>query len=87
VNAAVAFVRIAATYDAQWTDRPVGRAQRDLVWRNADRLFHAGDAILDIGCGTGEDAAHFTARGVRVHATDVSAQMTRVPATFDEVEA
>jgi cyclopropane fatty-acyl-phospholipid synthase-like methyltransferase len=76
VNAAVAFVRIAATYDAQWTDTPVGRAQRDQVWRKADRLFRAGDAILDIGCGTREDAAHFAARDVRVHA-----------ATFDEVEA
>jgi ubiquinone/menaquinone biosynthesis C-methylase UbiE len=79
VNAA-AFDRIAATYDAQWTDTPAGRAQRDQVWRNADRLFHAGDAILDIGCGTGEDAAHFAARDVRVHATDVSAEMIRVAA-------
>jgi ubiquinone/menaquinone biosynthesis C-methylase UbiE len=78
MTAAAAFDRIAAAYDAQWTDTPAGRAQRDLVWRIVDPLFHSGDAILDIGCGTGEDAAHFAARGVRVHATDVSAEMIRV---------
>jgi ubiquinone/menaquinone biosynthesis C-methylase UbiE len=80
MNAAAAFDRIAATYDAQWTDTPAGRAQRDEVWRYADRLFRAGDAILDIGCGTGEDAAHFAARSVRVHAVDGSAEMIRVAA-------
>jgi ubiquinone/menaquinone biosynthesis C-methylase UbiE len=80
MNAAAAFDRIAATYDAQWTDTPAGRAQRDQVWRYADRLFHAGDAILDIGCGTGVDAVHFAAKDVRVHAVDASAEMIRVAA-------
>lgn len=78
MTAAAAFDRIAAAYDAQWTDTPAGRAQRDLVWRHVDPLFYSGDAILDVGCGTGEDAAHFAARDVRVHATDVSAEMIRV---------
>jgi ubiquinone/menaquinone biosynthesis C-methylase UbiE len=78
MTAAAAFDRIAAAYDAQWTDTPAGRAQRDLVWHHVDQLYHGGDAILDIGCGTGEDAAHFAARGVRVHAIDVSAEMIRV---------
>jgi ubiquinone/menaquinone biosynthesis C-methylase UbiE len=80
MTAAAAFDRIAAQYDAQWTDTPAGRAQRGLVWRYTDRLFHPGDAILDIGCGTGEDAAHFAANGIRVHATDGSAEMIRVAA-------
>ena len=43
-----------------------------------DELFHAGERILDIGCGTGEDAAHFAARGVQVHATDASPAMVQV---------
>jgi len=75
-----AFDRVAASYDAQWTDTPAGRAQRDLVWHHADGLFQRGDFLLDIGCGTGEDAAHFAAMGARVHATDVSAEMIRVAA-------
>jgi len=72
------FDRIATRYDALWTDTAIGRAQRNQVWREIDGLFHAGDRILDIGCGTGEDAAHFAARGVHVYATDASPAMVRV---------
>ncbi|HEY1336928.1 MAG TPA: methyltransferase domain-containing protein [Bryobacteraceae bacterium] len=75
MSAPAAFDRLAAHYDELWTDTPVGRAQRNAVWRAVDRLFRAGDRILDIGCGTGEDAAHFASRGVFVHAIDTSAAM------------
>jgi ubiquinone/menaquinone biosynthesis C-methylase UbiE len=75
-----AFDSLAASYDELWTASPTGRAQRDQVWRVVDRLFRRGDALLDIGCGTGEDAAHFAARGVKVHATDDSREMIRVAA-------
>jgi ubiquinone/menaquinone biosynthesis C-methylase UbiE len=71
---------MAARYDAIWTTTPIGRAQRDLVWRDMDSLFHPGDRILDVGCGTGEDAAHFAARGVMVYATDPSPAMIQVAA-------
>ena len=74
---ATAFDRIAARYDQLWTSTPVGRAQRQQVWREIDPLFRAGDRILYIGCGTGEDAAHFAARGISVRATDASAAMVR----------
>jgi SAM-dependent methyltransferase len=67
--------RAAADYDAVWTTTAVGRAQRNLAWRDMDPLFEAGDRILDIGCGTGEDAAHFAARGALVCATDASPAM------------
>src|SRR5579863_2880952 len=70
----------AADYDRQWTDTPIGRAQRDLVWHHLDPLFHPGDRILDLGCGTGADAAHFAARGTVVHATDPSPRMIEVAA-------
>jgi cyclopropane fatty-acyl-phospholipid synthase-like methyltransferase len=69
---------IAATYDTVWTTTPVGRAQRDLVWRDVDPLFHPGQRILDIGCGTGEDALHLMSRGVTVYGTDASAEMVEV---------
>jgi SAM-dependent methyltransferase len=72
------FDRLAASYDELWTTTPIGRAQRDLVWREIDPLFQSGDRILDIGCGTGEDAAHFTARGVTVHAFDPAPAMVEV---------
>lgn len=73
-----AFDRLAARYDDLWTSSAIGRAQRHQVWRHIDLLFHPGDRILDIGCGTGVDAAHFTARGVSVHATDPSPAMLAI---------
>jgi ubiquinone/menaquinone biosynthesis C-methylase UbiE len=78
MSSAPVFDRMAAGYDAAWTNTPIGRAQRDLVWREVDPLFQAGERILDIGCGTGEDALHFTARGVTVYATDASPAMVQV---------
>ena len=73
-----AFDQIAAKYDRVWTESAIGRAQRDAVWQAVDRLFRAGDRVLDIGCGTGADAAHFAARGVSVHAVDPSPGMIEV---------
>jgi ubiquinone/menaquinone biosynthesis C-methylase UbiE len=72
---AAAFDRIARRYDELWTETPAGRAQRAQVWRHIDPLFQSGDRILDIGCGTGADAAHLLARGVGIHATDASPAM------------
>lgn len=72
------FDRLAPRYDELWTATPVGRAQRDQTWRRIDPLFRKGERILDIGCGTGEDALHFTARGVTVYATDASPAMVEV---------
>ena len=80
VRPTIVFDRMAARYDALWTATPIGRAQRDLVWRDMDPLFQPGQRILDIGCGTGEDAAHFVARGVSVYATDPSPAMIQVAA-------
>ena len=70
-----AFDRVAARYDELWTNTAIGRAQRDLVWRDMEALFQPGERIFDIGCGTGEDAAHFAARGIAVYATDASPAM------------
>jgi len=78
VSPAAAFDQVAAQYDELWTNSAVGRAQRDLVWRHIDPLFHAGDRVLDIGCGTVEDAAHLIVRGVVVEATDPSPAMLEI---------
>jgi ubiquinone/menaquinone biosynthesis C-methylase UbiE len=78
MNSTIVFDHIATRYDALWTTTAIGRAQRNLVWHEINKLFHPGERILDIGCGTGEDAAHFAARGVHVYATDVSPAMVRV---------
>src|SRR5579872_1272409 len=81
VEGTFAFDRVAARYDEVWTNSPVGRAQRELVWQHVDALFRNGDRILDIGCGTGEDAAHFAQRGAKVHAVDPSPAMIAIART------
>ena len=76
--AGAAFDRIASRYDELWTRSPVGRLQREAVWRRLDKLFHDGDTLLDLGCGTGEDAVHFMRRGMSVRAIDASSEMVRI---------
>lgn len=48
---------------------------RRAVWRRLDARFAHGDRVLELGCGTGEDAVHLARRGVEVLATDRSAPM------------
>lgn len=69
------FDALAADYDRSFTDTRVGRSMRDAAWRRLDALFAPGDHVLEIACGTGEDAVHLARRGVRVTATDASAAM------------
>ena len=51
---------------------------RRAVWRRLDQRFSAGDRVLELNCGTGQDAIHLGRRGVRVLATDRSEAMLAV---------
>jgi len=72
------FDAVAARYDEAFTSSIIGRAQRGAVWRELAKTFRSGDHILEIGCGTGVDACFLGQRGVRVLASDPSAQMIDV---------
>jgi SAM-dependent methyltransferase len=76
--AAAAFDKVAEQYDALWSESVIGRQQRTAVWRRLDPLFHPGERILDIGCGTGVDASHFIERGIGVYGIDASKEMLRL---------
>jgi ubiquinone/menaquinone biosynthesis C-methylase UbiE len=71
----LAFDSVAEQYDNQFTRSVVGRAQRDAVWQKAAATFSAGQHILELNCGTGEDALFFARRGISVTALDASKQM------------
>src|SRR5947209_887145 len=70
-----AFDSVAAQYDATWTHSPVGRLQRQAIWTQLKTLVRPGDRVLDLGCGTGEDAVWLESHGARVTAIDSSARM------------
>jgi ubiquinone/menaquinone biosynthesis C-methylase UbiE len=72
------FDAVAVQYDDRFTASAVGRAQRVAVWKEVAKLFRPGDRVLEIGCGTGEDACFLAKRGVRVTACDSSSQMIAV---------
>lgn len=80
-----AFDSMAADYDESFTHTPLGRILRGATWQRIDAAFAAGSRILEIGCGTGEDAVHLAHRGIHVTATDVSPSM--VDATRSKVAA
>ncbi len=75
-----AFDRVAATYDADSTNVPLSRWLRAQLWERLAALFPPDSYLLELGCGTGEDAVWLAQRGVRVLTTDISPQMLALTA-------
>ena len=67
--------RTAENYDRIFSETVIGRVQRDAVWHEMDKVFQSGMRVLELNCGTGVDALHLAARGVRVVACDLSIKM------------
>jgi ubiquinone/menaquinone biosynthesis C-methylase UbiE len=80
MNRPYAFDVIAGTYDQAFSPVSIAALMRRAVWRRADAAFRPGSVVLEMNCGTGEDAVHLAARGVHVKATDISPEMVRVAA-------
>src|ERR1700759_2582356 len=73
--AGAAFDHLAQDYDQIFTNSLIGRAQRDSVWKVLTRTFRAKDRILELNCGTGEDAIFLAGNGISVFAFDASPRM------------
>jgi ubiquinone/menaquinone biosynthesis C-methylase UbiE len=85
--AGMAFESIAEQYDALFTRSLIGRAQRDAVWNVLRQTFRHGERVLEVNCGTGEDAVFMAQRGISVVACDASPGMISVAARRLAVEA
>jgi SAM-dependent methyltransferase len=72
------FDMLASSYAALWSDSAEGRTQRQQVWDSIDPIFAPGSAVLDFGCGTGDDALHLSERGIIVEAIDASPRMVEI---------
>ncbi len=70
-----AFDSVAENYDAEFTETALGVELRQIVWRRLEEAFKPGSHVLELNCGTGEDAIWLARRGVRVLATDVAPAM------------
>lgn len=73
-----AFDAVAGDYDRSFTNSWPGRIMRDQVHRHLADVFEPGAEVLDLGCGTGEDAIWLAQHGVHVTGVDASAAMLAV---------
>lgn len=68
----------AAHYDDQFSQRVIGRWLRERTWSRMAAMFEPGQTVLELGCGTGEDAIWLAQHGIRVIATDASQAMLNI---------
>jgi len=86
-QAALVFDQMAADYDGVFTRSMIGRAQRNAVWTVLNKTFQSGDHILELNCGTGEDALFLARNSISVTACDASEQMIQVASSRLRTEA
>jgi len=78
------FNAVAQSYDAAFSHTAVGRLQRERVWHYTGSLFNRDSAektactVLELNCGTGEDAIWLAKQGFLVLATDSAPEMVAV---------
>jgi SAM-dependent methyltransferase len=72
------FDAAAARYDQDFTETRLGRWLREAVQARLAQAFPPGSHVLELACGTGEDAVWLARRGVHVVATDASPSMIEI---------
>ena len=73
-----AFDRVGSAIETTAVANPVNRWMRAASRRELLATFAAGSTLLEIGCGTGADAAFLAERGHRVAALDISDRMVEL---------
>jgi ubiquinone/menaquinone biosynthesis C-methylase UbiE len=76
-QALLAFSSLAEGYDDLFTRSTIGRAQRNVVWDVLLDVFEPGARILELNCGTGEDALFLARYDIGVYACDGSRGMIK----------
>jgi SAM-dependent methyltransferase len=72
-----AFDSVAEDYDGPRGNNALIQDMRSEVWRWLDATFAVPSRLIDIGCGTGLDAARMARLGHHITATDWSRQMVQ----------
>ena len=72
------FDKAALNYDTTFTNSQIGQLQRNLVYKQLSKQLDSVQNILEINCGTGEDAIWFAQQNFKITATDISQKMIDV---------
>ncbi len=72
------FDAIAQDYDKIFAHTRLGNAHRSLIHEVLRKHLRAGQSVLDLNCGTGEDAIYLANLGISVTGCDVSEGMIEV---------
>lgn len=72
------FDKAAINYDDTFTHTAVGKMQRALVYAELSKHLTSVQNILEINCGTGEDAIWFAKQNFKITATDISPKMIEI---------
>jgi SAM-dependent methyltransferase len=74
----MSFDPTARTYDQDFSQSPIAALLRQRVWARLGALHPQPARLLELGCGTGEDACFLAGQGHQVTATDASPAMLEV---------
>jgi 2-polyprenyl-3-methyl-5-hydroxy-6-metoxy-1,4-benzoquinol methylase len=71
------FDNAATNYDSTFTNSAIGKAQREVVYSHLSKFLknNISKTILEINCGTGEDAIWLAKQNFQIVATDISEKM------------
>jgi ubiquinone/menaquinone biosynthesis C-methylase UbiE len=79
------FDHAAKNYDNHFTHSEIGKLQRNLVYQQIKKHFKNIKNILEINCGTGEDAIWLALQEFHVTATDISEKMIEIAQSKSKV--
>jgi ubiquinone/menaquinone biosynthesis C-methylase UbiE len=73
-----AFTRQSKIFDTENAANTIVQYKRERVRAHVSKYLSPGNHILELNCGTGEDAIWFAKQGMQVHATDISTGMLSI---------
>ncbi|HWI91438.1 MAG TPA: methyltransferase domain-containing protein [Flavisolibacter sp.] len=78
LKAAEAFTKQSTVFDQLYNNDVIIQYKRERVREHILKYARPGCAMLELNCGSGEDAIYFAKKGFAVHATDASTGMLEV---------
>jgi ubiquinone/menaquinone biosynthesis C-methylase UbiE len=78
LKASEAFTKQSKFFDQLYNENAIIQYKRERVREHILKYAKHGNSMLELNCGTGEDAIFFAQKGFTVHATDISIGMLDV---------